>query len=1330
MPSSSDIAYEGAPLIADADSFLRHLETEHSRQEPSDHGKDRHGHIDQPIDYHENPQLASILLDMRDEGRQGSLDSDPLRPRPLNISARTSPSSSPTRSSHQRDIARRTRDIAVGSVRSFNSDGSTESQSSSKVARKASRASRSEPNVEGRPLDYVSNPGITVNEERRTGSMFSFDESEEPLKVHHTTDVGPLQQQDVSIPASHLQKEQTAIKHLSTADIPDRSWSTATKNTIPMSMFKDFDGVHTSASEFGEEISPDRPSFAESRPGSSYAPTGQEPRWVEPPPVEGMVFYPAPVPSSLNMPVKLSKQGNAQAQAKRRSQVIGSMPIEARRSMLGLPDERDQVPEDGRPSEDATARARRGIKRKSVANMKNLPPQLRASLFFDLPSTAQEVEVKHQSAVATLDDMLDASVDAPVDAFMGVDDAHIGRGRKSTTSMMMDLKSEHRLSRASLLSLGADETQSGRAASRASMMTGKRSASADNLSQHGRLDGRNSRASMLSGKRSPSIDYIGEHAKRVSMLSIGDEVQFTESAAGNENRDSLEEHNPTDAESLLDPENKRSSSVLDQIFGAGAEPEEGSHAEAAEDDMVPIDEEALGPPTTLLAELQIRKAKLKERTRTAATAFPNGMHSTLLQLEEVAQIEKSRRKNKRTALAWEDPNDHCASADIDDENVPLGVLFPERNGLIALKAAQSDWDKPLGLIEDRARENNETLAQRQMRLFGIRTSRQPQPLHPWYRRNGFVPSVQQQQHSDDDSEHEEETLAQRTRRLRAEKGLDGIVGDGDDFASEMLSQFGVEKSQRDTPSPDNDSETLGQRRRRLQAEKDEKSNTSRQVSGAKSAISGFNNPSRQHSGEIQAKSPGIYDPRRPSPAASREHLGNADRSRYDTGGFADFVAPHILPPVTSDVESNIYGAPSFSPTPRVAPVSRTSDTRRMSNLGLRSSEIIPYAQPKSNVVPGLLQSNEAQRAASRERILNANNCSSSGLRLRGQRSPGEDRSRSISPAVPSPGLMETNDVRPVSGHDRVLYTNRRSSGGLRLSGHFPSTDDRSRSISPALPSPSLMQISDAHRAASRERIARANRRSSSGLRLSQVNPAQDSPQEAQSPGTPPNAMVGMHTSEPSASRENLGPVNRRSSSGLKLSQAVASDDAMNTPDVGNITKTETPLSEDTFRTLHEERPAVLERRSSGMMDAMKKLTSRSTSFQELQAQLPPPIQIDQKRQQLPRKPVPAARSKQQTPRILDRRRPSGDISIHPRRPSGSKTIRQPSSSSASASMPPPPAPPMRTALGMSAQDTNMNVGSQQRDNIDKWRMEIDFDNLGNDLDVADDKRSIKSIAFI
>src|SRR2546421_6837372 len=113
-----------------------------------------------------------------------------------------------------------------------------------------------------------------------------------------------------------------------------------------------------------------------------------------------MVYYPAPVPMMLNLPQKLSKEPTSRRE-RRRLQGISEIPDEMRKSAAWLQGE----------SADRLGSSR------STQALVGLPPQLRASAFFDQPAATQHVVVKEASAVATLDSILDASAHAPVSAF-------------------------------------------------------------------------------------------------------------------------------------------------------------------------------------------------------------------------------------------------------------------------------------------------------------------------------------------------------------------------------------------------------------------------------------------------------------------------------------------------------------------------------------------------------------------------------------------------------------------------------------------------------------------------------------------------------------------------------------------------------------------------------------------------------------------------------------------------------------------------------------------------------------------------------------------------
>ena len=264
------------------------------------------------------------------------------------------------------------------------------------------------------------------------------------------------------------------------------------------------------------------------------------------------------------------------------------------------------------------------------------------------------------------------------------------------------------------------------------------------------------------------------------------------------------------------------------------------------------DDEVVGQPTTLLAELLLRKKQQKQRNRQAATAFPNGMHSTLLEMDAVAQVQKRTREKKHVQLAWEDPHGAYGGVEEeDDEDVPLGMLYPTQKLKLANRFGRNDEDRPLGLIARRQLEDSETLSQRRARLKGVvlnPRNANADRLASTY--NLDLPGFENREQPTDPEEVECETLAQRIKRLKDKQQtrfttttpLRPISGD---FASEVMSQLGgfepesakdkaskqpitntISPSTIVSPDSNNDTpveETLGQRRRRLQAEREARS---------------------------------------------------------------------------------------------------------------------------------------------------------------------------------------------------------------------------------------------------------------------------------------------------------------------------------------------------------------------------------------------------------------------------------------------------------------------------------------------------------------------------
>jgi hypothetical protein len=478
-----------------------------------------------------------------------------------------------------------------------------------------------------------------------------------------------------------------------------------------------------------------------------------------PPPDDGMVFYPAPVPKMLNLPKRLSQLPNMNQQAKRRTQLLESMQTEHRKSMPLLG---DNVADTMKPNN-----------RKSRQSLMALPPQLRASAYFDnRAAPTQEFAVKGESAEDTLESILDASAHAPVSAFTDhpfagrVGNEVYGPEHKRKTSKLPEIPPtlQETRRRSSFNILDTDHNAKGERLKKLK----KRNSSAD--------------MNLLLVKASES------------RMSLGDELEERdENARGPDERDPDAsrpsfEHHPEDV----------------------YEEEESSEEEGEP-------EPQYGAPTTLLAELQLRKAKQQTRKMNYVTLMEQGLidgRQTLLQMNDVAEAEKQRRIRKKVNLAWEAPPE-----DDSDDDVPLGVLY---------RPQQQVHQKSMGLIEQRELEDREPLSSRRNRLLGV---------DPNQRRTQYLGASSSQLNlptittpEPDSDEEPGETLADRMRRIKEKQQRESALGDvrkstvSDDFASEMMSKFGAPEGEqtKEAPKPppeeEEEEETLGQRRARLQAE--------------------------------------------------------------------------------------------------------------------------------------------------------------------------------------------------------------------------------------------------------------------------------------------------------------------------------------------------------------------------------------------------------------------------------------------------------------------------------------------------------------------------------
>lgn len=195
-------------------------------------------------------------------------------------------------------------------------------------------------------------------------------------------------------------------------------------------LFTDFDGVHFTPLEHVE---------SSRKPALNRLPATRNQESHKGAQLENVVYYPAPVPRMLNLPPKLSHKTNIDRD-KRRTQLMGAIAAEDRKSTVLTNGAEQQSP-----------RSNRSDNRKST-----VPSHLRASVFFDQPSFSLPVEMKQDSAVATLESILDASANAPVSAFTdhpyagSIGSKAYSSNRKTSSNDLAGQKANSRLSQATL----------------------------------------------------------------------------------------------------------------------------------------------------------------------------------------------------------------------------------------------------------------------------------------------------------------------------------------------------------------------------------------------------------------------------------------------------------------------------------------------------------------------------------------------------------------------------------------------------------------------------------------------------------------------------------------------------------------------------------------------------------------------------------------------------------------------------------------------------------------------------------------------------------------
>jgi hypothetical protein len=490
--------------------------------------------------------------------------------------------------------------------------------------------------------------------------------------------------------------------------------------------------------------------------------------------------------------------------------------------------------------------------RRNTQTLNYLPPQLRASAFFDRPSAQQDMKLVNSSAVATLDSLLDASAHAPVSAF--TDHPIAGRLGGEVYGMAKNQRDRDVVAKVKVKKV-------------------KRQSSLSNMLKMG---------STFRGSR------MGAGAGDVD--AEDDEDVHARSSNGPDGPDLI---------APSDDEDERNDDEDEEQY-------------SEDEDAIDDHRAYLGPPTTLLAELQMRKTAQKSRTRTAADTFPNGMHSTLLELDAVTQLQQKSRKLKHVTLAWED-HEETDREKLEDEDVPLGILFQGK------KAAAMDSNRPMGLMEKRDMEDNEPLSRRRARLRGeplpsqAAASIRPDNQSAFYSLGN--PTDSKLGRAEAEEENEGETLGQRKARLAAEKA-EKSADVGADFAHEVASQLGLPEEEVPTPSKAPEvEETLAQRKKRLQ--QDQPANQ-RQTSGQSQQsrhsmadilqahpAAGAGRPSAGAMGPR----PGFY------PSQSYVSQGQGNANAFVPTSFPRFPPTHTNPlynPAMGIQAGAVYGIPPYT----------------------------------------------------------------------------------------------------------------------------------------------------------------------------------------------------------------------------------------------------------------------------------------------------------------------------------------------------------------------------------------------------------------------------------
>lgn len=481
-----------------------------------------------------------------------------------------------------------------------------------------------------------------------------------------------------------------------------RNLSVVSSNTLQQAKdaFAEFDGTHAGESEYHIDSN----AFDARPSGVSFEMNRMEPKKAQ----ADMVYYPAPIPVMLSLPPKLSKRRHVSKLGNQNRHTL----IDDKLEPAAQNEPAQHLPKDQNAGEED-----------HIQSMTPMPSH-RTVNFSQEQTTSPKLQLQHDSAVETLDSMLDASVYAPVGAF--TDHPIVGPSGAEIYRSAGDSKSRDSIS--------------------------------NQLSERTGIPHK--------GYATPSLRTMIPALKAAtpeSQTSAEHEGQADESA-----------WNDAGSEAVLDT----------------------------------------AKPTTLLAELETRKKQQQSRNRTAADAFPKGMHATLLQLDSVAQRQRENRKTKHITLVWE----ATPAADEDilrDEDTPLALLARPQNTDVS-----GDAEETLGLLERRQLEDNEPLSARRARLTGAMLSNPISQSHP--EETNRIPS-RVEGGDREESEDQEETLGQRRRRLRLQGAIPAERAVSGELTTEMLGEFGIlapqlakspHKARVPRPLPEDD-EPLAQRRQRL-----------------------------------------------------------------------------------------------------------------------------------------------------------------------------------------------------------------------------------------------------------------------------------------------------------------------------------------------------------------------------------------------------------------------------------------------------------------------------------------------------------------------------------